>query len=244
MQFSRSLSALTVLLLATSAALLAQTMGSSSGQVAHIGSPRANNVPYTLTRTSTLVQTLANGTTITRTFTVKTARDSEGGTYSETQQTLHVRADGQPVDWVHYFVSDPVARTNINWDSHTQIATVTHMPDPKVPDVDTARQPQAGRPTQQVTREDLGVRTIAGIEAKGTRTTGTIPAGDQGNDRPLTIVTDNWMSTQYDIPLLTITNDPRTGKRTDEVTEFQPGEPDPVLFQIPKGYTVRERTAF
>jgi hypothetical protein len=52
------------------------------------------------------------------------------------------------------------------------------------------------------------------------------------------------MSTQYDIPLLTITNDPRTGKRTDEVTEFQPGEPDPALFQIPKGYTVRERTAF
>jgi hypothetical protein len=34
------------------------------------------------------------------------------------------------------------------------------------------------------------------------------------------------------------------GKRTDEVTEFQPGEPDPALFQIPKGYTVRERTAF
>jgi hypothetical protein len=52
------------------------------------------------------------------------------------------------------------------------------------------------------------------------------------------------MSTQYNIPLLTITNDPRMGKRTDEVTEFQPGEPDPALFQIPKGYTARERTAF
>lgn len=94
-----------------------------------------------------------------------------------------------------------------------------------------------------MTREDLGVRTIAGIEAKGARTTGIIPAGEQGNDQPLTIVTENWMSTQYDIPLLTIINDPRTGKRTVEVTEFQPGEPDPALFQIPEGYTVRERAA-
>ena len=232
-----------VLLLATSATLLVQIMGSSSDQVAHIGSPRANNVPYTLTSTSTAVQTLANRTTITRTSTPKMARDSEGRTYDEMHQTLHFGADGQQVDMVAYFVSDPVARTNIIWYNNAKIASVTHW---QVPDVDAARQPkpQAGRPTQQQTREDLGVRTIAGIEAKGTRATGVIPVGDQGNDRPLTIVTENWTSTQYHIPLLTIIDDPRTGKRTDEVTEFQPGEPDPALFQIPKGYTVRERTAF
>jgi len=54
------------------------------------------------------------------------------------------------------------------------------------------------------------------------------------------MVRESWVSTQYNIPLLTITDDPRTGKRTDEITEFQPGEPDPALFQIPSGYTVRE----
>jgi len=218
-------------------------MGSSSSQVAHTGSPLANDLPFTLNRTTTIVQTLADGTTITRTFTVKMARDSEGRTYSKTQQTLHVRADGQPVGLVTYNVFDPVARTRISWENRTKIANVTHMPAPEVPDVDAARQPRVGRPTQQQTREDLGVRTIAGIEAKGTRATGVIPAGDQGNDRPLTVVTENWVSTQYQIPLLTITDDPRMGKRTGEVTEFQPGEPDPALFQIPKGYTVRERTA-
>jgi hypothetical protein len=169
-------------------------MGSSSGQVAHIGSPQANNVPYTLTSTTTIVQTLANGTTITRTFTQKMARDSEGRTYSETQQTLHVRADGQPIDLVSYNVFDPVARKRISWENRTKIANVTHMPTPEtmqdrtqpmqVPDGDAARQPQVGRPTEQQTSEDLGVRTIAGIEAKGTRNTGVIPAGDQGNDRP------------------------------------------------------------
>ncbi len=114
----------------------------------------------------------------------------------------------------------------------------------QVADVEAARQPRVGRPTEHQTSEDLGDRTIAGIEAKVTRGTGIIPAGDQGNDQPLTIVRENWMSTQYHIPLLTITDDPRTGKRTDEVTVFQPGEPDPALFHIPEGYTVRERTAF
>lgn len=240
MQFSRSLSALTVVLLATSAALLAQTMGSSnSAQVALIDSPLANNVPWSLTRTSTIVQTLADGTHITRTFTVIEARDSEGRTYSEMHETLHIRVDGQPVDLVTYNVFDPVARTRISWENHTKIANVTHMPDPKtmqdrtqpmqVADVEAARQPRVGRPTEHQTSEDLGDRTIAGIEAKVTRGTGIIPAGDQGNDQPLTIVRENWMSTQYHIPLLTM---------------FQPGEPDPALFHIPEGYTVRERTAF
>jgi hypothetical protein len=32
-------------------------------------------------------------------------------------------------------------------------------------------------------------------------------------------------------------------KRTDEVTEFRPGEPNPGLFKIPADYTVRERAA-
>jgi hypothetical protein len=242
MHLSRSRSALAVLLLVTSVALLGQTMGSNSGQVAHIGSPPVNNLPWTLNRTTTIVQTLANETTIARTFTVKEARDSEGRTYSKEQHTLHVGADGQPVDWVTYHVFDPIARTRISWDNRTRIANVTHIPTLEIPEVNAAPQPQVGRPTQQQTREDLGFRTIAGIEAKGTRATGIIPTGDQGNDRPLTVATENWVSTQYQIPLLTIIEDPRSGKRRDEVTEFQPGEPDPALFQIPKGYTVRERT--
>jgi hypothetical protein len=254
MRFSRSL-LLNLLLLATSAPLVAQTTRiNSSAQVMHVGGPLASHVPWTLTRHTTVVQTLANGTTVTRTFTIREARDSEGRTYSETQQTLHVRADGQPVDLVTYSIFDPVASARINWEKHTKIAIVTHMPAPKtvqdqtlpmpVPDVEGARQPHTVRPTQQQTTEDLDERTIAGIEAKGTRRTGVIPAGDQGNDKPLLIVSEKWMSTQYHIPLLTITDDPRTGKRTDEVTEFQPGEPDPALFRIPEGYTVREHTAF
>jgi hypothetical protein len=235
MHISRFLSVLPFLLLAGPATLPAQGMGSSSDEVAHIGGPQTKNVRYTLTRTSTIVQTLTNGATITRTFTVKSACDSEGRLYSETHLTT-------PIGLVHYIVFDPVARTNSNWDNRTKIAIVTHIP-AQASEVDTARQLQAVRKPRHVTREDLGVRTIADVEARGTRTTLVVPVGEVGNDQPFTIVTDDWISARYQMPLLTIHDDPRSGKRTDEVTEFQPDEPDPALFKIPEGYTVRERTA-
>lgn len=235
MHLSRSLSAFPVLLLVASPALPAQVTGSCSGEVAHTGGPQTNNVPYTLARTSTIVQTLANGATITRSFTVKSARDSQGRTYSEEHLTI-------PIGLVRYTVFDPVARTNTNWDSRTKIAIVTHI-SAEAPEVDAARPPQAVRKSGNMTPEDLGVRTIAGLEAKGTRTTLVVPTGEVGNDQPFTIVTDDWISTRYHIPLLTIHDDPRSGKRTDEVTEFHPCEPDPGLFEVPKSYTVEKRTA-
>jgi hypothetical protein len=245
MQLSRSFSAFTVLLLTSSAVFLAQATGSNSGQVAHVERPQASDIPWTLARTTTIVQTLANGTTVTCSFTVKEAQDAEGRTYTETHQILHVRADGQPIAMVSDSVFDPVARTRTTWGNQTRVANVIHIPAPDTTQVlnGQPQQPHIGRPTEHQTSEDLGVRTIAGIETKGTRRTGTIPVGDWGNDRPLTIVTENWDSTQYNIPMLAVTDDPRSEKRTDEVTEFQAGNPNPALFQIPVGYTIRERDA-
>jgi hypothetical protein len=185
-----------------------------------------------------MVQTLADGTTITTTFTQKEARDSEGRTYSETHVPVIFRADSPPADLVTCFVTDPVARTRIGWNNRAKIAKVAPMP---VAEADTARQTKISHPTQHQTSKNLGVRTIAGIEAKGTRDTGIIPVGEMGNDRPLTTMTEHWVSMQYQIELLTISDDLRMGKRTEEVTAFKPGEPDTALFQMPKGYTIQER---
>src|ERR1700740_337902 len=46
----------------------------------------------------------------------------------------------------------------------------------------------------QVRSEDLGSQTMEGIVVNGTRTTRTIPAGQIGNDMPISIVTEVWMS--------------------------------------------------
>ena len=81
-----------------------------------------------------------------------------------------------------------------------------------------------------------------GTRGQGTRSTRVIAVGQEGNDAPLTVTDEIWRSTKYGIVVLTVRDDPRSGTRTEEVTEFQPGEPDPALFQAPKGYTIREHT--
>lgn len=250
MRFSRSLSALAIPVLTASAILSPQVVRSNSGEAPHNSGPLANNAPYTLTRTSITVQTLADGATFTRTSIRKTARDSEGRTYDEAHM---IGPDGQPDDdWVNCSVFDPIAHTRINWDNRTKIVSVAPVPAPdttrqrtepkQVQQVAAAPQSRATRPPRQVTFEDLGVHTLAGIDAKGTRSTVIIPTGELGNDRPFTTVTEQWRSTEYGVDLLKIDDDPRIGRTTDEVTDFKPGEPDPALFQIPEGYTVRQYT--
>ena len=220
------------------------------------GSPmdanNSNKQPYTATWSQKSVQTLANGTTITRESTTRFARDSSGRTYTETHNTIPgLGEDGQPREMVNYHVSDPVARTTTMWNSNEKRATVVHMPEPQTiearpaPQVVTAPQPRVARPQSdvqrpEVQREDLGTKNIAGVNAKGSRITRTIPAGREGNDEPITTTQESWRSTEYGLIMMSVSEDPRNGTNTREVTEFTPGEPDAALFKVPEGYTVHD----
>ncbi len=88
------------------------------------------------------------------------------------------------------------------------------------------------------THEDLGMATIQGLEATGTRSTSVIPAGKMGNDSPITTTQESWRAPGFPFALREIYDDPRTGKRTREVVSLTIGEPDLSLFQPPEGYEV------
>lgn len=205
--------------------------------------------PYTATRKTTRVQKLANGTTITHVTIVKEARDSSGRTYRENRSEVPSGAE-DATGFVFVNVNDPVSRVNISWNSRSKEAMVNHFPERR--DIQRVEAPQAAvtlpdppaarteMPRPEV--EDLGVKTINGVEAKGTRTTRVIPAGREGNDQPLTVIHETWFSTALGMPVMTINDDPRTGTSTMELTEIEHGEPDAALFQVPEGYTVKERT--
>ena len=89
-------------------------------------------------------------------------------------------------------------------------------------------------------REDLGSRTIEGVKAEGTRSTITIPAGKVGNDRPLAIVSERWVSPELGLTLLSRHSDPRLGTTTYRLTGIDRREPPAALFETPPGYTVEE----
>ncbi len=114
-------------------------------------------------------------------------------------------------------------------------------PVPPATAVTLAQPPAIQMPQTKLDREDLGMKTIDGLEVKGTRVTQLIPVGREGNDRPLTVTTETWFCPDLKIMVESINDDPRSGTSTMELTNVDRGEPDPVLFQAPAGYTVKEQ---
>jgi hypothetical protein len=84
--------------------------------------------------------------------------------------------------------------------------------------------------------EQLGVQNIEGIDAEGTRTVTTIPAGAIGNERPIEITYEKWYSNDLQLVVMSKHNDPRFGEQTYRLTNIVRSEPDPSLFTPPQGY--------
>lgn len=89
-------------------------------------------------------------------------------------------------------------------------------------------------------KEQLGKQNIEGVEAEGTRTTVTIPAGEIGNERPIEIVTERWYSPELQLVVMTKHSDPRNGETTYKLTNINRADPPKSLFEVPAGYTVKE----
>lgn len=86
--------------------------------------------------------------------------------------------------------------------------------------------------------EDLGTQNIEGVEAQGTRTTTTIPAGAVGNERPIEVVYERWFSKELQLVVMSKNSDPRTGESTYRLTNIVRNEPDPSLFAVPTSYRI------
>src|SRR5262249_9476243 len=93
-------------------------------------------------------------------------------------------------------------------------------------------------PGAESIREDLGQQTIEGVVATGTRLTTTIPAGAIGNEQPIKIVSEQWMSPDLKVIVLTKHSDPRTGDTTYRMLNIARSEQARSLFEVPPDYTV------
>ena|SRR5271157_2928756 len=87
-------------------------------------------------------------------------------------------------------------------------------------------------------KESLGTQTMEGVNAEGERVTSTIEAGAIGNDRPIQTTTERWYSPELQTNIMTRRSDPRTGEEVFKLTNIHRGEPSPVLFEVPPGYTI------
>ena len=99
-------------------------------------------------------------------------------------------------------------------------------------------------PDPNEVKQDLGKQMIEGVEAEGTRTTVTIPAGEIGNERPIEIVSERWYSPELQLVVMTRHSDPRIGETTYKLTNINRAEQAKTLFEVPAGYTMKEGPHF
>ena len=94
---------------------------------------------------------------------------------------------------------------------------------------------------RNIVKEDLGTRNIEGVDCTGTRQTSTIPAGAIGNDKPISIITETWLSSAIGAVVESISDDPRYGKTTYRLANVQLNEPARSLFEPPASFKVNMR---
>lgn len=199
------------------------------------GDRPVKGAPYSAQFVTESTQTLGDGTRISRKSNGAVYRSAEGRTRRETTLAAvgPIAVEGEPVQMV--FINDPIARQHYALDVNRR--TVRKLPLPDRPPAPPGPGPEG---EENVKTESLGKRTIEGVEAEGTRTTITIPAGRVGNDRALEIVSERWYSPELQVVVLSSHKDPFAGENVYRLTNITRTEPAAALFEVPADYAVRE----
>jgi hypothetical protein len=221
--------------------------------------------PYQAETVTETVQTLADGNRIVHRTTGLVARDGEGRTRRE--QTLgHLPGFAGKAGPRTIFIHDNTGGTSYALEPEERIARKMgrsplfakrvrgeggpegerHIVIERMERKVKARPAKEGEEGPHWKRlgkpesESLGNRVIEGVEATGTRTTITIPAGEIGNERAIEIVNERWVSSELQVVVMSRSSDPRFGETTYRLTGIARGEPDRSLFEVPSDYTVKE----
>jgi hypothetical protein len=221
--------------------------------------------PYSASMTTETIQTLEDGTHINQSSTGNIARDSQGRTRQDA--SLPSIGNLSAADAPHLvFIQDPVAQTayTLNLTDKTAQKMPAFPPNlstsgppsdgsPKFvmrmsDSVPTGGPPPMGIAMQrtiiangdkdQVNTEDLGTQTMEGVQVTGIKTTRTIPVGEIGNDRPISIVTEVWTSPDLKTIVYSKRTDPRMGEQTFQLTNIVRSEPDASLFTVPADFKI------
>jgi TonB family protein len=179
---------------------------------------------------------LQDGTQITHKTYNFIARDSAGRTRNEMRNWIP--PDGGEPRLIRIELWDPATRTRTDLFPLTKVVrqwvAYSSQTNSLVPRTNSK---------PEITKEYLGTDTMEGLPVKGTRVTVVQPAGAVGNDRPLSIVTENWFSPELRINLLTTKTDPRYGVQTVRLTELARSEPDAAMFAVAEDYKIVNDTA-
>jgi hypothetical protein len=209
-------------------------------------------VPYSADEITESKQILADGTQISHESKSTVYRDSEGRVRREDPSQIVIF---DPVSGFSYTLN-PVAKTAVKSLMGTLVDKQKKFVFRTSPKTDPAAQSKEDldKLTAEMVaklemasaklaargdpppKENLGQRVIDGVTANGTLAVETIVAGAIGNDRPISVVTETWVSPELQTTIMRKHTDPRTGEETFRLANVHRGEPASYLFVLPADY--------
>jgi hypothetical protein len=201
--------------------------------------------PYSAQAVTQFTQTLANGDHIQRSTTASVARDSQGRTRMDRSISnvgaLAASAGGHDRAII---IHDPVAGKSFALDPASHTAHSTPIPAARTSAGSETADARSARFQASLKTEDLGTQAIQGVSAQGKRVTRVIPAGREGNEKEIDVVTETWYSPDLQVVVMSKTSDPRFGDSVYQLSSVSRTEPDPALFAVPSDYAVKEGRPF
>jgi len=205
--------------------------------------PPIPDAPFTASLITEWVRYTPGGASITFINKRQVAREAQGRVYEERWALVPKDSDVKSrIQWIQ--IADPRLRILYNCNMLTHVCDLLRYN--FGPDLAAANpQPPVAGPLAGgrgfVQLENLGTRVITGMDTTGTRVTTTLNPGAMGNDRPVVQTSETWRSDQLAVNLLSIRTDPLFGTQTFTISELDPAPPDPQLFELPAGFTVKDQ---
>jgi hypothetical protein len=200
------------------------------------------NEPYSVVEQTEHAQTLADGTRMLTKTQKRLYRDSSGRTRTESFPN-HSGIPSRELTVIE--IHDPVAGKAYRLFAQTRVAQLMAPPQKFLANPNVAQRPvppsEGMHPVSM--SEQLESQMIEGISTDHVRTTTTFPEGMLGNDRPIQLIHERWISIELGLTLQEKTSDPRFGETVMRVTSLDRSEPDPSLFQVPPDYVVEDSSA-
>lgn len=167
--------------------------------------PPIPNHPFSATLETEWIQYTGGGGTVTLVNERPIVRDSKGRIYQE-RWTLVPKYGKVKSQRMVIQIADPNQHTLYSCATFQHLCELeTYDPTHELAAAEPRKPISNGTLVQDhLTIEDLGTRTIAGVETIGRRETNSIDVGVMGNDQPLAAINETWHSQELAINLLSI----------------------------------------
>ena len=218
--------------------------GGTSGRMESIFIPPKAGAPFSFTLMTEWSRPLGTGGgTFTLTNERRIVRDSKGRIYQE--RWMLVPKGGKVKSFMDVFqITDPEQHTWYNCVTATKVCDLFTYSRTTTENYQPAIEPSGPLPDGNGIRQsdDLGMNDIEGIATHGYRETTTINTGVMGNDQPMIATREFWYSPHLAVNLISMLDNPQTGKQVFKVKDLSTSEPEATFFAVPDGYKVVDRS--